>query len=1044
MAGAYVLGIDLGLNNVGWALLRLKTSPDGNVTDEAEAIERIGVYKFDSPLVEDQDATSGLKSRDRGRFRRARRTLRRRSVRRRELYRVLAEVGLLPGRYKERVAVLCDHGTPQNPKHPYALRQKGLEQRLEPYEFGRALCHLNQRRGYLSPRDLMLWGYAKTDERLDEALTDEDEKKNEEEKVGPILKEIKKVREEMQGFPTLGAYLADRLRHNQPVRKKTKRGGKDLPKEELQARAIRFDRFMIQDEFEQLWTSQARFHPLLTDELKHRIANILFRQGMIGAQLGLRGKCVFFPDEPRLAKASLVAQRFTIAQTVAHLMLIDEATGERRSLNGDERQAVVDQLMTGDDLTWDQVRDIIGVPHARFDDEPESKKRKTGKKPDLKGAKTPAVIRKVIGDKWFALTEIDRNNLVGEIVTVPQGREQLSPAKRKLDLFSTKTYSGGITFTPTEAANLATLELPKGYLSVSRKLVRKVIRHLLNDKVYSDALKEIGLDHALAVTEEQKVDKLTRELLENVRHPLVRCSVLRAMEVVNAVRAQYDVRRIHVELPRDLAAGQEQREETERIQRENEKLRNELRAELLEAGLPATEINVKKLRLYKEAGGQLPYEPSHRVSGIKEVIDQLEIDHIIPRSHNFDNSLGNLALCTRDFNQRKGDRLLCEVVREQGGEAAWQEVKRHIEKLKSLPRGKRQRLLAEQLPEKDFTGRHLSATGYIGREVLRVLKLLRGVEDVIVSNGTATADLRRRWQLGGLIELHPLEEEAYRAWHAYLDDGTLVEGKPPREPSKNRSNLKHHALDALVVALASRSALLRVTKYYQIDEAVRKQKELRLPHPIEDLRAQARAAVDAAVIVHRPNRGVGGALHKQMPERPSPDIPMGKPNERRVIGKHLVVFDAEGAPAQAYPLESNHHLVIWESLTGNKKGVHERYAEVVTTIEAARRLKEGEPLFQTSGRPGYRCVMTLCKGDMVEMADGRVGVVSKFSAESAPGAAEIAIWRPETAQQLGGLKPDNPYLIGRLRGRGGLLQINAKVTKEVLGTVIEREGNLKM
>src|SRR3546814_13940121 len=37
-------------------------------------------------------------------------------------------------------------------RDPYPLRARALDERLEPYEIGRALFHLNQRRGFLSNR----------------------------------------------------------------------------------------------------------------------------------------------------------------------------------------------------------------------------------------------------------------------------------------------------------------------------------------------------------------------------------------------------------------------------------------------------------------------------------------------------------------------------------------------------------------------------------------------------------------------------------------------------------------------------------------------------------------------------------------------------------------------------------------------------------------------------------------------------------------------------------------------------------------------------
>src|SRR3546814_18592741 len=72
--------------------------------------------------------------------RRRDRYLRRRSA----LLQALVETGLMPVDAKDARALAgCD---------PYDLRKRGLDERLEPYEVGRALFHLNQRRGFKSNR----------------------------------------------------------------------------------------------------------------------------------------------------------------------------------------------------------------------------------------------------------------------------------------------------------------------------------------------------------------------------------------------------------------------------------------------------------------------------------------------------------------------------------------------------------------------------------------------------------------------------------------------------------------------------------------------------------------------------------------------------------------------------------------------------------------------------------------------------------------------------------------------------------------------------
>src|SRR3546814_15438191 len=68
-----------------------------------------------------------------------------RYVRRRSaLLHALIETGLMPADAKDAKALaVCD---------PYSLRKRALDERLEPYEIGRALFHLHHRRGLKSNR----------------------------------------------------------------------------------------------------------------------------------------------------------------------------------------------------------------------------------------------------------------------------------------------------------------------------------------------------------------------------------------------------------------------------------------------------------------------------------------------------------------------------------------------------------------------------------------------------------------------------------------------------------------------------------------------------------------------------------------------------------------------------------------------------------------------------------------------------------------------------------------------------------------------------
>ena len=125
----YVLGLDIGIQSVGWAVIRY---------DEPARIEDFGVRIFDT--------TENRKSKDnanqeRRAFRAARRVVRRRSHRREMLKKHLQRIGLLR---EGEVEAFFESGK----SDPLRLRVKGLTEQLTPVELAACLIHISNHRGY--------------------------------------------------------------------------------------------------------------------------------------------------------------------------------------------------------------------------------------------------------------------------------------------------------------------------------------------------------------------------------------------------------------------------------------------------------------------------------------------------------------------------------------------------------------------------------------------------------------------------------------------------------------------------------------------------------------------------------------------------------------------------------------------------------------------------------------------------------------------------------------------------------------------------------
>ena len=131
----YRLELDLGTNSIGWCIYSL----DGN--NKPEVLIDMGVRIFSDgrdpktkePLVVERRTARGL-----------RRILHRRKQRRKQMFCLLQEQGLMPNDAVQATALKS--------LNPYELRVRALDAKLEPYELGRVLFNLSVRRGFKSNR----------------------------------------------------------------------------------------------------------------------------------------------------------------------------------------------------------------------------------------------------------------------------------------------------------------------------------------------------------------------------------------------------------------------------------------------------------------------------------------------------------------------------------------------------------------------------------------------------------------------------------------------------------------------------------------------------------------------------------------------------------------------------------------------------------------------------------------------------------------------------------------------------------------------------
>jgi CRISPR/Cas system Type II protein with McrA/HNH and RuvC-like nuclease domain len=324
----------------------------------------------------------------------------------------------------------------------------------------------------------------------------------------------------------------------------------------------------------------------------------------------------------------------------------------------------------------------------------------------------------------------------------------------------------------------------------------------------------------------------------NLRNPIVEQLVNETMQVIKAIWKQYKFNpeelEIRVELARDLKNSAVERDKIWKGQRKNQENNKKVKERLQEAGIAITDENILKYRLYEQQKHISPYSGETLSLG---AFDTYQIDHILPKQRYYDDSFSNKVLVEGVLNQEKSNRTAWEYITQQNSQYKILSVENFVKNVNENYFGKRKKnLLAEKIPLSPVE-RQIKDTQYISVAVKNELAKVVGSENVKTSTGEVTCFLRSRWGLKKLfmqltesrfkqMELWDLDENGNpkTSWvNRYVDEN----GKNQYEIKNwsKRYDHRHHAIDALVVALTEQSHIQRLNnlnKYVQEELTKRK------------------------------------------------------------------------------------------------------------------------------------------------------------------------------------------------------------------------------
>jgi CRISPR-associated endonuclease Csn1 len=273
-------------------------------------------------------------------------------------------------------------------------------------------------------------------------------------------------------------------------------------------------------------------------------------------------------------------------------------------------------------------------------------------------------------------------------------------------------------------------------------------------------------------------------------------------------------------LAREAKKGVEERRQMRFDNADRRKAREEAARRIEEHGDKATGAKIERYLLWQEQGEECVYS-GRKISVVQLLSDAVSVDHILPRWRSLDDSRANKVVVFREENEQKGDQTPREWL-ETRDPAKYEAV---LQRAERLPGNKRRKFIQQGIVLDDFVNRQLTDTAYISRLTTQYLRRL-GVP-IVTPRGQMTAELRHFWGLNNILD-------------------------PEGRGQKNRADHRHHAVDALVIALTDAKRL----------HALANDRGRNVTPPWEGLFEDARRTIQGINVSHRVVRRLHGALHE--------------------------------------------------------------------------------------------------------------------------------------------------------------------------------------
>jgi len=874
-----ILGIDLGTNSIGWAIIQ-RTGNTTTLLDKGVHIFQEGVNR-----VKGNEEPS-VKTRTEARA--SRRHYFRRRLRKIALISILVEQRWCPYISPEELMnwrktkkfplnrdfidwLKTDDNLNDNPyhdRHRCLNNTLDLSSEKDRYSLGRALYHLNQRRGFLS-------------NRKDQASEGEN---------GKIKTGISELEAAMgdTGYSFLGDYFYYLYQKGDKIRNHYTSRNEHYIKE-----------------FNAICSKQK-----IDDSIQRRLFDAIFYQRPLKSQKGLVGKCPFERSKSRCAISHPAFEEFRMLCFVNNIRLALPGEKEMRPLTPDEKDSIIPLFFRKSRANFDfsdiskklSGKKVTAVYSNKSSDTDVNTFRINYRESaNVCGCPTSAQLASIFGNDW-------KRSLCEQYTLAAGKNEQqiVEDVWHSIQFFNDddklrEWAKEKLQLSDEEANSFIGIHCPQGYAALSLCAIRKMLPWLRAGYRYDEAAMLANIDKVVSkkdwedekvraeilntvcnvvsnyspnheIKNDSKLRKIEEELcnigiydfdlkklyhpskidvypkatpitgglcflqsprVDSIRNPMAMRSLFRLRSLINNLIAEKKIdnsTKINIELARNLN-DYNSRRAIELMQRANEKKREGFKKAIAEYyyenGLSCepTEEDILKYELWEEqkhiclyTGAQIP------ISGFLGANPRFDIEHTIPRSRGGDNSKVNKTLCDNRFNREvKKGKLPSELVNVDdiiaridvtGWEDEIDKFRKEIYKATRLAKS----AVDKDTKDKAIQRRHISRMqlNYLTDKLSR-FKIKEVPEGFSNRQGVDIGIIGRYSRM----YLQTVFDKVYTVKGETTAEFRKMWGLQDAYSKKERINHGHHCIDAITIACIGKKEYEEWAKYKNADESHR-------------------------------------------------------------------------------------------------------------------------------------------------------------------------------------------------------------------------------